>query len=336
MAQQNPESGVKSTELCQNQNSGVMWREIKQKNEIFGRRGHTGVFYNHQIYIFSGFCDSKEEFLRDFHKFDVVLNVWKQLPPSPNMPPKGTWGHTASIYNDEMIIFGGLHYNEYTNECYSYNFITCQWRRIKCTGQAPKPRYCHSSVIYKDKMIIFAGYDSSGFLSDLYELHLSRQLPLWKRIDANGNIPSARADHTAVLWRDAMYVFGGFDGTHCNNELWKYDIKSERWTLLTTRGIAPLPRCYQSAVLYNDQMIIFGGECGYTNIDFNDCYKYDFLLDQWQEVKTSKPPLRRYRHIGVLSNNQMYIFGGRNIGMNIVLNDIHALCIGDPIVGTNL
>jgi N-acetylneuraminic acid mutarotase len=125
-------------------------------------------------------------------------------------------------------------------------------------------------------------------------------------------------------------------GTYCNNELWKYEMKSKRWTLLTTRGIAPSPRCYQSAVLYNDQMIIFGGECGYANIDFDDCYKFDFILDHWKEVKTSKPPLRRYRHIAVLSNNQMYIFGGRNIGMNTVLNDIHALCIGDPIVGTNL
>jgi len=47
-----------------------------------------------------------------------------------------------------------------------------------------------------------------------------------------GAIPPARSKHTAVYREGAIYIFGGDDGREKSNEMYKYDIGTQYWTLL--------------------------------------------------------------------------------------------------------
>lgn len=54
------------------------------------------------------------------------------------------------------------------------------------------------------------------------------QSPLftWVKVAATGTPPSPRSGHTAVLHEATMFVFGGFDGAKCYNDLFSFNINT--------------------------------------------------------------------------------------------------------------
>jgi N-acetylneuraminic acid mutarotase len=86
--------------------------------------------------------------------------------------------------------------------------------------------------------------------------------PLFK-----GPIPSQREGHTAVINKDKMVVFGGFDGKH-TNQLFELDLSTMKWTEHKQTASTPVARYYHTAVKYKGKMYIFGGE------DYRDSYVY--------------------------------------------------------------
>lgn len=71
---------------------------------------------------------------------------------------------------------------------------------------------------------------------------------------------SNRFGHVAVSYQNSMYVFGGWDGTNCLDDLYEYSYVTNlvyeirRWS-----GIKPKPRYRHEALVYNDDVFIFGG-----------------------------------------------------------------------------
>jgi N-acetylneuraminic acid mutarotase len=66
-------------------------------------------------------------------------------------------GHSAIIYNDSMVIFGGRdEYNNKLNDIWQFNFSSYTWES-KEDGNPPAGRSGHSASLYKDMMVIFGG-----------------------------------------------------------------------------------------------------------------------------------------------------------------------------------
>jgi N-acetylneuraminic acid mutarotase len=71
--------------------------------------------------------------------------------------------HTALIYENSMIVFGGFAENgERVNEIYRYYFKENKWEKVLVLGgnEAPSPRVGHSAVIMGDSLVIFGGKDN--------------------------------------------------------------------------------------------------------------------------------------------------------------------------------
>jgi hypothetical protein len=51
-------------------------------------------------------------------------------------------------------------------------------------------------------------------------------------------VPSERTDHTAVLYEGSMYVFAGYDGHTRFNDLWKCNLKGNKfkWSQIQAEG----------------------------------------------------------------------------------------------------
>ena len=55
---------------------------------------------------------------------------------------------------------------------------------------------------------ICAGFrDQSTFFNDMHEFDF--QTKTWSKVDAQGDAPSPRFFHSAVLYNDAIYIIGG-------------------------------------------------------------------------------------------------------------------------------
>lgn len=179
-----------------------------------------------------------------------------------------------------------------------------EWTQ-KISGASP--RLDHSSVLHNGKLYIFGGANDNpephDILFDLWEYDISNNI--WtQRSDG----PAPRDCHSAVIYNDRMYVFGGWYNIR-HNDLWEYDISNDVWTVLTTDAPPP-DRNNHMAVVYNDKMYIFGGRTGENDDErnLNDLWEYDFSEDKWTQ-KTNAPISIRTGSAVVFKNN-MYIFGG--------------------------
>lgn len=73
------------------------------------------------------------------------------------------------------------------------------------------------------------------------------------------NEPKLRFGHTAVVRKNCMYVFGGWDGKVTLNDLSMYDFERKLWFSLTnTKGVVK-GRYRHTASVTDTSMFIFGG-----------------------------------------------------------------------------
>ena len=115
--------------------------------------------------------------------------------------------HAAAVYKDNKLVFGGYDGHQRLNDLHSYNFTTNRWCLLN-NYRSPSPRDRHSAVIYDNNFCVFGGFDGISRVDDLHLYDLDNQQ--WRVIDDYiGTPPSARHSHSAVRWRDCLYIFGG-------------------------------------------------------------------------------------------------------------------------------
>jgi len=85
---------------------------------------------------------------------------------------------------------------------------------------------------------------------------------------------------------------------------WEYvEIKSS-----LEKDKIPCQRSLHSGAVYRDNLLIFGGYDGSKRI--NDLWNYNFTTMRWTLLNDNDAPSPRDRHVAVVCNNELYIFGG--------------------------
>ena len=95
-----------------------------------------------------------------------------------------------------------------------------------------------------------------------------------------GEEPKPRASHSAAVYADKLYIFGGQDDDNNKlNDLWEYDpsqgAQGMRQIQIPQGALQPLARSGHSAVVYGSKMYIFGGILELTK-ELNDMLVFDF------------------------------------------------------------
>ena len=76
--------------------------------------------------------------------------------------------------------------------------------------------------------------------------------------------PCARSLHASAIWKDEMFIFGGYDGASRRNDFYSFNFKNKQWKLLNEEshginGLPPSPRDRHCAVVHNNSFYVFGG-----------------------------------------------------------------------------
>lgn len=116
--------------------------------------------------------------------------------------------------------------------------------------------------------------------NQLYVFDLETQS--WSVADASGDTPPPRVGVTMAAVGDTIYVFGGRDGEHKElNELYSFDTKTNKWTLISSGDTGPPHRSYHSTIADDEYVYIFGG-CGVAG-RLNDIWAFDVAGNKWVE-----------------------------------------------------
>jgi hypothetical protein len=106
---------------------------------------------------------------------------------------------------------------------------------------------------------------------------------VWEyRIDTNewqrrADLPTSLSKHTAVVYNDQVWVFGG------NSDLFRYHPTRDTWIKAAPVGSKPETREECGAAVVGDSMIVFGGNDGRSMPPetLHDAWQLDFTTLQW-------------------------------------------------------
>jgi len=273
---------------------------IVQKGKMFLYGGHTT----------QGMSNIISNVKSDLFEYDFAQKKWTEVEHQLG----GKTEHKCVLYDGSLWFIGGYNGLDYTNDIYQYNPETKTSSLVEATGERFSPRSALTVVVWKDKLYTFGGWNgfSKAWYNDVHKFEFATKT--WSKVSAKGTVPPQRTSHTAVVWKDKMYTFGGFSGEHYLNDLYEFDLETETWKDVTTQstGERPEPRSRFCAAVHGDTMYILGGwnKVGY----FADLYTYNFVTKVWSNLCKNGnshfqiPSISQYSI--AIHDEFLYLFGG--------------------------
>ncbi|KAG0330159.1 hypothetical protein BG000_011819 [Podila horticola] len=185
---------IKSVKPCgtTGQNLVGLWRpsftRVDQKLYLYGGGGHV---------------------TNDLHVLDLVTMNWDCVLAQDGVPPTKRYGHTAVLWDQYIIIFGGSNeYLEYRDDVIVFSLKTKVWSRPDIKGEVPA-RYLHSATVYKNKMYVYGGFAKDSKRTYVLEEMRMLNLETWTWSEAY-QVP-ARYNHSASLIGNKLWIYAGKD-----------------------------------------------------------------------------------------------------------------------------
>ncbi|OQS00997.1 hypothetical protein ACHHYP_02026 [Achlya hypogyna] len=241
-----------------------MWSQVDVHGSLPPRRsGALGVVHENNMYIFGGYDGRDGNYFNDLFFFNFETRRWSEMPNQALVRPESRTDHIMVLHDSNIYIFGGYNGSSRFNNMYRYELDAKLWRKMEVTGAIPSGRFGHSGAVHEPskRLIIFGGWDGRDTLDDLYEYAF--ETGVWSIVKTTGKSPPHRYRHTAVIYGDSMFVFGGVDKAHSRfNDLQRLDLVTNTWSEVYTSGYVPSSRTFHRAVVVSNRMYLLGGYDG--------------------------------------------------------------------------
>lgn len=164
-------------------------------------------------------------------------------------------------------------------------------------------------------MYLFGGRDEAGnFFNDVWRANLKPDQLEWELLQDDSPLP-ARAFHTAVLYQDSVYIFGGETENGFANDVWRYDTLRNWWVrcvIVDDNSSKPAARGGHAAFYWIDEAFYIWG--GYNNEDgyLQDMWRFDFQSEEWTLVdQGAVVPSPRSHPAYDIRNDKLVLTGGQ-------------------------
>ena len=132
------------------------------------RAGHAAVMHEGNLYVFGGKDDDNQK-LNDLWRFNLAERVWTQLVvDQEHTIPMARSGHTATLYQGYICIFGGIfEVTKELNDLHLYDIANNRWiclfteRTVNVTAQSPTKSMAMGAASPLPKRASKAGADVS-------------------------------------------------------------------------------------------------------------------------------------------------------------------------------
>ncbi|TVY29995.1 Tip elongation aberrant protein [Lachnellula hyalina] len=226
--------------------------------------------------------------------------------------------HTSTLIGSNIYIFGGCDSRSCFNELYVVDADAFYFSSPHVCGDIPVPLRAMTCTAVGKKLIVFGGGDGPVYYNDVYVLD-TVNFRWTKPIIGGDRQPSKRRAHTACLYRNGIYIFGGGDGVRALNDVWRLDVADTNkmsWKLISAPSSVssedenkPKARGYHTSNMVGSKLIIFGGSDG------GECFRDVWVFDV--ETKAFSPvriPLSypRLSHTATIVGSYLFVIGGHD------------------------
>lgn len=243
---------------------------------------------------------------------------WSKAPVS-GAPHSNLRAHTTTLIGSNVYIFGGCDARACFNTMYVLDADAFYWSVPYVVGDIPMPLRAMTCTAVGKKLVIFGGGDGPAYYNDVYVLDTNNFRWTKPRI-VGEKIPSKRRAHTACLYKNGIYVFGGGDGVRALNDIWRLDVSDMSkmsWKLISGpekpgqvgKEHRPKARGYHTANMVGSKLIIYGGSDG--GECFDDVWVYDVETHIWKAVNIPVT-FRRLSHTATIVGSYLFVIGGHD------------------------
>lgn len=292
-------------------------------------------------------------YLLIFLLFEYSIESWVQVFNSTTDPIFGKVDYPSfGVSDNNIFIYGGISDNSSIDASKGIVLKSFNSSILKYTAvsiELENKIHNKSSFVNIEGKGPLVSYHFGGFEDD----HLTNQIQVVKcsivdnnctvqTIKPSQNIPSGRYGSVLLFYNNKLYLFGGKnENSDCDDDIYEYDIKSDKWNKIEilNNGAKPSCRYYASGSVYvdsndntKDYLIIYGG----INIEndkdyYSDVWKYSFIEKNWKEIKIIGPKLKRAFHSVNFIGKKLIVHGGYKIGdkVNTISGDTLVLELND-------
>ncbi len=230
-------------------------------------------------------------------------------------PWEARFGQQLVVFHDTIWLFGGSGDDRRSLNDVWYSTTGDAW--LLATASAPwSPRSSPRSFVFDDKLWLTGGFFWNGsFWDGLDDVWWTSDGFSWTQAtDSAGWAP--RAIHTALVYRDSMWVIGGLGNTRSTdyfyNDVWK-SADGVTWECVTES--APWSRRGgHTSVVLRDTLWVF---CGYG------CSDIWCTGDGRQWAPAGVAPWGvRYGHNSLLLRDTVWLMAGYDAGTGTYYNDV--------------
>ena len=138
----------------------------------------------------------------------------------------------------------------------------------------------------------------------------------WKPVVDLLQGPCQRSQHAICATEDFLYLYGGRGPYGCLNDLWKYNIEKQSWSLVELHNNVdskPPPLEGHSLLVYSNDLYLFGGETSFASADEVPLWKFCTKPSEWKKLahtNSDSMPVGRREHVAVIFNGSLLIHGG--------------------------
>uniref|UniRef100_A0A8B9JX79 Zgc:163014 n=1 Tax=Astyanax mexicanus TaxID=7994 RepID=A0A8B9JX79_ASTMX len=152
------------------------WKLIKAKGNVPSLAYHSATVYGGELYIFGGLHPSRgpggKACSNALYIFNPEHELWYQ-PIVEGDRPLPRFGHSTTLLQDKLVIFGGQKTAAYLNDLHVLDLGFMEYTAVKYENMPPLARGFHAALPVSDNRVLISGGCSAlGALQDLHLFNL--------------------------------------------------------------------------------------------------------------------------------------------------------------------
>ena len=171
--------------------------------------------------------------------------------------------------------------------------------------RVPPPRSGTASVVLQDKLYVFGGFGGgTGRLDDFYSFDFTTST--WEEVKPLGDIKPGCRENNGVVISDSsqtIILFGGYNGRRWLNDLWSFDITTNRWTCIQESQDPVDPENRQRSHALNNIPLMAEGPAIGDDPMGN-------LSENGIVVLSNRRPCCRFGYVSFIRDNKFILWGG--------------------------
>ena len=264
------------------------------------REMHASVTFDDKIWVIGGWAGSPNYKSDAWRSADGV--AWDCTIKEKTFISRHS--HASVVFDNKIWMLGG--FNTTSKNDVWYTADGTSWvELVSKTTESVKftPRDSHAAVAFNDgsgeKLYVIGGF-GSGYKNDIW---CSTNGYGWAEFNKNAEF-SPRLLHRAAVFKNRIWVIGGFDGTSLKNDVWS-SRNGIIWECATPNaGFSPR-KCH-ALVAWNGNLWVIGGDDGNLK---NDIWRSPDGKN-WVCVTPNAAFTERRGHSAVVFNGKILIIGG--------------------------